>query len=351
MCHLFPLGRLTAMFLFALLFTFSFHYPVSVMAQSYFSQNPGAPIYGKPLTEADLMGKVVYIEYWGINCGPCRAAFPHLVEAVTQFGRSGSFVMIGSHMQELTPEVPTYLQSVNCNFTNYQQYICPLAPPEGGGIPQAYLLNYRGELVGSGHPKVVLPLIPQYVEEAMRQNRLLYGFSPVTSMDIPSGFEKVATQFSPEKAWAAPIKQLQKRAKKDEEAQAFFTEIESAIDTEIQTLADQRREKPTETLLRLNRLKKNLKGLPQLEKVEKMSGKLEKVKGAPEMLKVWAIMEAFQKKAQSGKLTPASAERETKKIVKKLKEVSENDAFHDAIRDEATQLVEKIEGKTEEEEM
>ncbi len=317
-------------------------FPVAVSAQSYFSRNPGEPIYGKPLTEADLTGKVVYVEYWGINCGPCRAAFPHLVEAVAQFGRTGSFVMIGSHMQELTPEVATYLQSVNCNFTNYQQYICPLAPLKSGGIPQAYLLNFRGELVGSGHPKEVLPLVSRYVEEAMRQNRLLYGFSPATNLNIPTGFEKVATQFAPDKAWTAPMKQLQKRAKKDEDAQAFLTEIESAIDTEIQELAEQRREKPTETLLRLNRLAKNLKGLPQLEKVEKMAGKLQKVKGASEMLKVWAMMETSQKKALSGKLTSASAEREMKKIVKKLEEVTENEEFHEAIRDEAKALVDKM---------
>ena len=56
------------------------------------------------MTPDDLRGKVVLFEYWGTQCPPCRSSFPHLVRLQSQYGRSGRFQVVASHVQGLSAE-------------------------------------------------------------------------------------------------------------------------------------------------------------------------------------------------------------------------------------------------------
>lgn len=51
-------------------------------------------VNGEPLTDADLKGKVVLLDFWAIWCGPCIATFPHLNEWNEKYSDKG-LVMIG----------------------------------------------------------------------------------------------------------------------------------------------------------------------------------------------------------------------------------------------------------------
>ena len=51
-------------------------------------------VNGSPLTDGDLKGKVVFLDFWAVWCGPCIATFPHLREWNETYGNKG-LVMIG----------------------------------------------------------------------------------------------------------------------------------------------------------------------------------------------------------------------------------------------------------------
>ena len=51
-------------------------------------------VNGSPLTDADLKGKVVLLDFWAIWCGPCVSTFPHLIEWHEKYADKG-LVMIG----------------------------------------------------------------------------------------------------------------------------------------------------------------------------------------------------------------------------------------------------------------
>ena len=53
---------------------------------------------GPKITEADLAGKVVMVDKWGVFCPPCRALLPKMQEVWQSF-KGKNFVLIGGHCQ------------------------------------------------------------------------------------------------------------------------------------------------------------------------------------------------------------------------------------------------------------
>jgi thiol-disulfide isomerase/thioredoxin len=51
-------------------------------------------VNGPPLTDADLKGKVVLLDFWAVWCGPCIATFPHLREWNAKYAGKG-LVIVG----------------------------------------------------------------------------------------------------------------------------------------------------------------------------------------------------------------------------------------------------------------
>ncbi len=64
---------------------------------------------GKPIGWDDLQGKVVLIDFWGVWCGPCRKAIPHLKELAEKHAADG-LVVIGIHTDDEADRGPEYVR-------------------------------------------------------------------------------------------------------------------------------------------------------------------------------------------------------------------------------------------------
>lgn len=63
---------------------------------------------GKELQLEDLRGKVVVLDFWGVWCGPCRAAMPHLKELYAKHKDEG-LVIIGIHTTNQGEKMADYV--------------------------------------------------------------------------------------------------------------------------------------------------------------------------------------------------------------------------------------------------
>ena len=57
-------------------------------------------IYGNKINTKSLLGKIIVINYWFINCGQCRAEIPFLNKIVDKFKNDSSIVFISIALDE-----------------------------------------------------------------------------------------------------------------------------------------------------------------------------------------------------------------------------------------------------------
>ena len=140
---------------------------------TYPAFNDGSHIHGPKLKTSDLKGKVVFFEYWGINCPPCIASMPHLQELQEKFQSKG-FTVIGSHSQLSSPRVKQFLEEKKITFPIYQSLSIPEAPCPGG-LPHAVLIGANGKVVAKGYPPQLYDLVKKEVMKMERGLPILEG--------------------------------------------------------------------------------------------------------------------------------------------------------------------------------
>lgn len=127
-----------------------FAFAVSATAIEWENLDDGHWISGPKLSEAKIKGKVVLVDYWGRNCGPCRAALPR-VEQIWQAWNDRKFIVVGSHCQSPDNDaVKSILKEAGATYPVYQNLKAE-GTPEFNAIPFLCVFNPRGKLVYSGH--------------------------------------------------------------------------------------------------------------------------------------------------------------------------------------------------------
>jgi thiol-disulfide isomerase/thioredoxin len=66
-------------------------------------------IEGDEITLDQLKGKVVVLDFWGVWCGPCRRAMPHLKEIYSKHKDDG-LVIIGVHTTNQGEKMKEYVE-------------------------------------------------------------------------------------------------------------------------------------------------------------------------------------------------------------------------------------------------
>lgn len=131
---------------------------------------------GPQYAPAELTGKVVLVEFWGIRCGPCLKAMPHLNKMYDEL-RDFGLVLIAPHRQEGTPhQVQSKVTAFSMAFSVYS----------GGSIkedtrvkfiPHTVLFDHTGKCLYRGAPTDVEAKLRQAVGRALVTRTGLQQFS------------------------------------------------------------------------------------------------------------------------------------------------------------------------------
>jgi len=111
--------------------------------------NLGKVAFGEKVGKKEVKGKVVVLEYWGVNCPPCIASLPHLAEMDREH-RAEGLVIIGAESQMSTKDqMKPLLEKAKVNYTIVEGAEGPI---EVSAIPRVFVFGTDGELVFDGSP-------------------------------------------------------------------------------------------------------------------------------------------------------------------------------------------------------
>ena len=100
-----------------------------------------------------LKGKVVMLDFWGINCPPCVASIPH-VEKLYATYKDKPFTVVGYTDDQWSPN-PQMAAFIKAKKMSYPIVSGPSVFPktyDHKGIPAVYLIDHTGVLAWKGHP-------------------------------------------------------------------------------------------------------------------------------------------------------------------------------------------------------
>ncbi|MHB1157487.1 MAG: TlpA family protein disulfide reductase [Phycisphaerales bacterium] len=128
--------------------------------------NLGEYAGGPAITAADLKGRVVLFEYWGVNCGPCLANIPHVTEMQKKYPRE-QFIVVANHCQDGGAANAGAVWSSR-SHENIVSVINQGNLPGGNvtSIPRCFLFDATGKLIFDGHPSEVGPKVDQAVKSS-----------------------------------------------------------------------------------------------------------------------------------------------------------------------------------------
>ena len=109
----------------------------------------GEVLFGSKPSDAELKGKVVVLECWGVHCPPCIASLPHLAELDKKL-RDKGLCIIGAESQGSTKEAIKPL--LDAAKVHYPITAGANGPISFSSIPRCFIFDGQGTLVYDGYP-------------------------------------------------------------------------------------------------------------------------------------------------------------------------------------------------------
>jgi len=105
---------------------------------------------GTPITNENLKGKVVVLQFTASWCGVCREEMPHLESKVWQRFKNEDFILIGIDLKEKPEKVKRFIEQMNVTYpftidgdgSLFESFTLPNA-----GVTRNIVLNKTGEII------------------------------------------------------------------------------------------------------------------------------------------------------------------------------------------------------------
>jgi thiol-disulfide isomerase/thioredoxin len=109
----------------------------------------GETLFGEKVSKADMDGKVVVIEHWGVKCPPCIAILPHLAKMDKKHREDGLLIIGAESQGHSKADIEPLVKKNDIGYTITSGANGPI---EFSGIPRAFVFDVEGNLVFNGNP-------------------------------------------------------------------------------------------------------------------------------------------------------------------------------------------------------
>ncbi|MDO8444869.1 MAG: TlpA disulfide reductase family protein [Deltaproteobacteria bacterium] len=128
-------------------------------------------ITGNTVTFESLKGKVVFLDFWGTWCGPCKEEFPELDALYKKYGKDG-FEVVGISVDKSESNVAEYLKKRPVSFTILTNTKGDVAEAYGiPGMPTGFIIGKDGVIRYRhvGFSKAFLPVYEKEIVELLKK--------------------------------------------------------------------------------------------------------------------------------------------------------------------------------------
>ncbi len=107
---------------------------------------------GSTVTNEDLKGKIVVMDFWATWCGPCMASMPHMIELNKKYADKGVQV-VGISLDRSEDTLKKTVADKGMDWPQHYDGDRVITRKFGvSGIPTIYILSPEGEVLWRGHP-------------------------------------------------------------------------------------------------------------------------------------------------------------------------------------------------------